>query len=265
MSKKFAVRTSVLALLVAVVAFNTACPAKDAAVAVNKYLTLLSTLQDGEIVAHKDKSVSDDFHVKFQKAIKDANQGGNELNRGVIVAAKGGDPTGYIDVADSSYEDLLNLVGQSNNAALKATGKLASDAIKNAITLIKQIKANAPPPPMPAVTGKNVSPVAPHGSLRWMFAMMALGLAGMAITPEGVDTIVSLVTDLEPVAFNAVVNFIQSLKSKSVDEVTAMNQELIDKIDSTADAEIAAAGGASGTGASGTLGTSANEASPEAK
>lgn len=61
----------------------------------------------------------------------------------------------------------------------------------------------------------------------------------MAIDVNGVVNLINLATKLEPGAFDLVTKLATSLQGKTAEEVEALNDALFDKIDSTADAELA--------------------------
>lgn len=232
MSKKLAVRTSVLVLLVAVVAFTAACPAKDAAVAVNKYANSLSALQDGEITVYDAGKVDPKFHIMFQKSLKIAKGAGAALDQCILLANKGGDSGPCIASAQHAYDELVSVVAMSNQQDLVLLGQAAGAALQNAISLVQSIHPTKPAPT----------------SAFWL----GFGLLGMASLSAGVGAagglslasaaqLLTLVVGLEPVAFQLLLQLAQSLKDKSVEEVVAMSEKIFGKIDATADAEIAKA------------------------
>lgn len=232
MAKKLAVRGGVLSVLLLAVITFAACPAKDAANAVNKYADALDALQKAEITLHDNKTVSNDFHVRFQRAIKLAAQSGVNLDQAILIADKGGDPSGYVDVADSSFEQVLALVNPSNQDTLVTLGKVASDALKNAISLVEAIK---PQPPAPAPSQPS------SGGMALLIAICGGGLFGtVLVSTDGIISLLQAVVQLEPIAFDLIVKLAQSLKGKSVEEITALSDKLFANIEQTADDQIAA-------------------------
>ena len=134
-------RASALSMIFVMVLILAACPAKDAAVAVNRYATALSSIQDAEIAAYQSNAVDNRTHGQIQMAIKQASKAGRDLNTAIKVASSGGDPQGYVDAALRSYDDLVTALRPSNNQSLIAAGNAAGALVKNAISLIQQLKA----------------------------------------------------------------------------------------------------------------------------
>lgn len=196
--------------------------AKSAAVAVNRYGESLSHFQDAEITAHTQGKVDDDTHERILKAEKVAAQAGHNLDAAISIANSGGDPTQYVDVAQKAYNDLIGLVNSTNQQNLIVLGQAAGDLLKNAISLIRTIK----PQPKPA-----------PGT--WMF--VSFGVLGFAAAGVGLFQaiqLLTLITALEPVAFDLLLKLAQSLQGKSTEEVLALNEQLFTKVETTADEEL---------------------------
>lgn len=233
--KKKSIRISiaVVALMAACVVI-TACPNKDAiksaSDAVNRYGTTLSSLQDAEITLHTDGKVPEAAHVAVLHAEIMAARAGHSLDAGIGVAAKGGDPAQYVDLASQSLKEMLDVINADpvtkQNLALAANA--ADAALKNAITLIEALRANAKPSPA------TPAPTAP--TAMWLFLAMGMfpmmAAAGVGIT--GVIQLLNLIVQLEPVAFDLIVKLATSLKGKSTEEILAMNEAIFNKVEQTA-------------------------------
>lgn len=143
-------RIGAIALTMALVIFCAGCPAKDAAVAVNRYAESLSHLQDAEIVAFNNGTIDGPTHGTILRAEKLASKAGRDLNSAIKIASAGGDVAQYTDAALKGYSDLVLALKPTNNQSLIVLGNAAGDLLKNAITMIEQLKAQAKPSPAKA-------------------------------------------------------------------------------------------------------------------
>ena len=218
-----------------------ACPnnnqVKQAADAVNRYGTTLSSLQDAEIQLHSEGKVPDDLHVKILNAEKVAAKAGHDMDAGIEVASKGNDPSQYTDVASQTFQDLVNAIklNPQTQQGLQLAITTADAALKNAITMIQQLRASKPSPATPA-------PTSPSGLAIWLlvaglFPMMAAG-GDINVTIGGAVKLLNLIMELEPVAFDLIMKLATSLKGKTTEEILAMNEQLFTKVETTADAEL---------------------------
>lgn len=226
MKMNVAVRFGAIASLSALVLIAAACPAKDAAAAVNKYANTLSAVQDGEIKLHDAGTVNDDFHIKFQKAMQVASKAGHNLDTCITIADQGGDASGCVESARASYSDVLALIKPANIDTLNALGQAAADALENAISLINSIKKK-PSPGTPASSGTAIWLVIGGG-----------GLVGIAISASDILKFLKIGVALEPTAFDLVVKLAESLQGKTAEEIIAMNETIFGKVADTAEAEI---------------------------
>lgn len=212
------------ALVLICAGFSCSTSVKSAAVGVNKYAESLSHLQDAEITAHNAGSVDDATHKQILEAEKLASKAGHELDTAIALAAQGADASQYVDAAQNTFNDLLDVINPTNKQELVLLAQASGALLKNAISLIHAIHP-APVKPSPA------------GLAFWM---MGFGLIGMAaIDVNGVIQLLNLVVSLEPAAFDLVLKLTQSLQGQSTDQVLAMNEAIFGKVDATADAELA--------------------------
>lgn len=266
---KMSVAVSGLAILCLIL---TACPITTQVCAngVNKYANALSSFQDAEIKLHQtlvsDKSVppkqvpliSDLTHINILHSEKAASKAGRDLDAAIALADAGADPSEYVKLAQSSFDDLIMQLGPvidgPTHDKLILAAQVAGDALKNAISLIEALRASkpaavvapavltphrAPDPAVPVVT--NLSTRNSHGLPLWVLGLPLIGLAAGAGALAGLDATVKLlgiIVTLEPVAFDLIVKFATSLKGKSTAEILAMNEQIFGKVDATADAEL---------------------------
>lgn len=206
-----------------------------AAVAVNKYAESLSHFQDAEIVYYQDGGKIDDAtHRSILGAEKLAAEAGKNLDKAITAAANGGDANQYIDLANSSFADMVTAIvvkDVNTRSELIALSNISSSLLKNAISLIQAIKPPKPAPPTPAPPARSLYLSL---SLAFMF-----GMATGAGTLTQILALLNAVALLEPVAFDLVLKLAQDLQGKTVDEVVAMNEAIFGKVTTVADAEIA--------------------------
>jgi len=229
-----------LVLALAVLCSGWACQqTKSAAVAANRYANALSDFQDAEITAHKDGKVDDATHVKIQSALKAAAEAGSNLDKAIEIAQNGGDPTQYVDLAVTTFNELDAVVQPTGNQGLATLSAALGDLLKNAVTLIQAIHGASVP-----------APAKPSGGLALWLTLGGLGVFGMAIDLNGIIGLLTLITQLEPEAFDLIVKLATSLKGQTTEQVLALNEQLFGKVQQTADAEIAATQGKQGQGPS---------------
>lgn len=234
------IRSGLAASVVAACIAIAACPnndqVKSAAAAVNRYGTTLSSLQDAEIQLHTAGKVPEAVHAKILQSEIVAAKAGHALDAGIGVASKGNDPSAYIDAAQGSFDDMLTAIKMDPNTAqgLELAVNTASSALKNAVTMIQQLKASKPSPSTPAAPPASAPPSAVWLLLGLIFPMMAA--AGVGVTQ--VVSLLNLIVQLEPVAFDLVTKLATSLKGKTTEEVLAMNEQIFSKVEMTAQAEL---------------------------
>jgi hypothetical protein len=208
--------------------------AATAATAVNKYANSLSAVQDAEIKWHGLGKIDDVSHIKFQKDMKTASTAGKSLDAAITLAAQGADSSMYVTAAEKAFTDIsadIHFSDPATQMELTTLVQAAGDLLQNSIALIHQIKGN-PSPIKP-------SPAAP-GGLALFLGFGVMGFAAIGVGLSDAVKLLSLITTLEPIAFNLILQLAQSMKGKSVEEIVALNEQLFGKVNSTADAEIAA-------------------------
>lgn len=224
---KLSVVLGCIAIGILLCGFSCEQSAQSAATAVNKYAESLSHFQDAEIIAHTNKLVSDEDHRRILEGEKIASKAGQDLDAAIVLAGQGADTSAYIATAEKAFADLLDVVKSTNQANLQLLAQAAGDVLQNAITLIQTIKPQ-----------KTAAIPVPH-PLFGMGFLFLLGMAAMGGGITGAIALLNIASQLEPVGFDLVMKFADSLKGKSVDEIVAMNEKLFGKVDATADAELA--------------------------
>jgi hypothetical protein len=241
MSKKltFRRRIALTALLVGliVIASGFSCQkAKTAAVAVDRYADSLSTFQDVAKQQHDKGRINDQNYANLLKSEKEASHAGRDLDQAILLANNGASFSQQVDAAQLAFNDMAGLIGGVKNpeavAALQAAVAISAGLLKDAILLIQQVKPPAPGAPVKAPAAM------------WL---MGLGLIGMAAgAGDGVSAgilvalgILKEIAELEPIGLQAVLNFTRSLKGMTTEEVIALTESKFDKIDKTADDELA--------------------------
>lgn len=240
-SRLSAIRISIaLPIIAIIIAVATACPARDAAVAINKYGNTLEALQKGEVVAYKavPPRVSDVDHIKIQSAIKVASSVGHALDQCALTASKGGDTAPCVAKAQATYNEVIALVVSTHQDDLIALGNAAGAALQNAISVIQSIHAQ----PVKPISETAPSPNRPTSGLAlWLgFGMLGIVATGAGSLPSGVVQLLNLIIGLEPVGFDLLLKLADKLQGKTPEEIVAMNEDIFNRIDTTADAEIAA-------------------------
>lgn len=215
-----------ISLIIVAALILAACPAKDAAVAVNRYGTSLSAFQDAVQTAHDQGAVDDVTYRKLLNDEKLAAKAGQDLDAAITIASQGGDYTEYITSAEASFGDLVNAIRPTNSQGLLALAKASGDLLENAISLIRSIKGA--PPSKPSPLGNSLAV--------WL---LGLGVFGMAIQLPEVLQLLALASALEKPAFDLVVKLATSLKGQTTDQVLALNEQIFGKVEATADAELA--------------------------
>jgi hypothetical protein len=271
MKRRIAVSSIGIAGVVTLCLLLTACPvtSADCANAVNKYANALSAFQDGEISLHNttklDNSVppqqvpliSDATHVSIIHAEQAASKAGHDLDAAVGLANNGADPSQYVSLAQQSFDAMvtqINIGDVATQQKLMLLAQGAGDALKNAISLIQALRAaKAPagtpaPAPAPAPTPAPANPApatntsqSGHHLPLWAFLVLPLGAAAFS-SAAGILQLLTIITQLEPVAFQLILSFATSLKGKSEADIVALNEALFNKVDTTAAAELVKAG-----------------------
>jgi hypothetical protein len=217
-----------------------ACPAdtQKAAQANHAYLVSLSNFQDAEIVLHNDGKVSDAVHLSIVKAEKVANHEAQNLDACIAAKMQGLPIDTCIDKATNAFNDLITALNLDPTVkqSLQTLADASDAALKTAIVFIKDIKSTQAKP-NPAQSQQHM-PI----SLLWAFAlpMMAAGTGGVGLIGDRANAIlaiVQMILKMEPIAAQALAQFLES-KGRDTAAILALNKELEDKIDATADAEL---------------------------
>lgn len=195
-----------------------------AAQAANKYDNALKAFVHSEIVLHDQGKISDATHVEMLNAEKLGSKAGHDIDSALLLAAKGSDASSYIDLAEQDFDAFAMAVAKdpATKDALTSAANVVGDALKNTLSLIKQIKT----------TSQNRSP----SKLPFAMLLPLMGFAAVGGAVAGVAKVaqlLTLITSLEPVAFDAILAFATSLKGKTTEEIVAMNESILSDVDTT--------------------------------
>lgn len=238
------VRSSIaVSVVLAMCVVLSACKVTSDQVAagVNKYALSLQAFQQAELDLHGSQPsvVPDVVHYKIVELEITAAKAGHDLDAAIQVASTGGDISQYIDVANKTFDDVLQVLKLAPDAdqKMQTAAQAASDALKNAISLIQALKAEHPSPaPTPAPTGQN------HVPLTLLFAffmpLMAAGASGL-VSAANIVTLLQVILQLEPIAFDLILKLATSLKGKTAAEILAMNESIFTSVETIAEAELA--------------------------
>lgn len=239
MKKKVTVGAAIGGIVVLCLILS-ACPvtSQNCAAAVNRYANTLDAVANGAKTLHDEGKVNDNQYRQVLEGEKAAITSGKELDQAILLADTGADPSKYVDLAQKSYDDLKVYVGADpvTKASLDAVVKTAGAALDNAITLIRTLRDNKAAAGAVKTGSNKPSPRIPWAFYMPLFGMAAIGaLGGIAKAAQ----LLSLVADLEPIAFNLIVNFATSLKGKTTQELVTMNEAMFAKTEALVDSELA--------------------------
>lgn len=219
---------------------------QQCAAAVNRYANALSTFQDAEIALHGSGQVTDVVHIKIIQGEQAASKAGHDLDAAINLASTGADPSQFVTLAQQSFDAMvaqINVGDPATQQKLILGANAAGDALKNAISLIEALRdANASTKPSPVTPA---SPSTPPGAqskahgLSMLWAFMLLPIGGIVLDAAGIIALLQIAVQLEPEAFSLITNFATSLKGKSAADLIAMNETLFNKVDATAEAQLA--------------------------